>query len=46
MVAKVKSSSIFGISSIEVIVEAQVIGALRRFSIIGLPDSSLKEAKE
>ncbi len=46
MVAKVKSSSIFGISSIEVIVEAQVIGALRRFSIIGLPDSSLKEAKD
>ena len=46
MVAKVQSASLLGLTCLKVDVEAQVIGALRRFSIVGLPDSALKEAKD
>ena len=46
MVSKVQSASLLGLRSLNIQVEAQVIGALRRFSIVGLPDSALKEAKD
>lgn len=46
MVAKVSSTTLVGIDAVQIEVEAQVFGALRRFSIVGLPDGVLRESKE
>jgi magnesium chelatase family protein len=39
-------STILGVDALGVDVETQITGALRRFTLVGLPDSALREAKE
>ena len=46
MTAQTRSCAVVGVEAVEVLVEAQVIPALRRFSIVGLPDSALRESKD
>jgi magnesium chelatase family protein len=46
LVSKVKSCAINGISAHSVIVEAHTSNGLPNFSIIGLPDASLRESKD
>ncbi len=46
LVAKARTTALFGIDAYPVSVEAQIIGSLRRFSIVGLPDSALRESKD
>ena len=46
MVSCVNSATLLGVDAVGVEVEAQIIGSLRRFSIVGLPDSALRESKE
>ena len=46
MSAQVFSAAPLGADAALVQVEAQVIGLLRKFSIVGLPDSVVKESKE
>lgn len=46
LVAKARTTALFGIDAFPVSVEAQIIGSLRRFSIVGLPDSALRESKD
>lgn len=46
MTALTRSCAVVGVDAVEVLVEAQVIQALRRFSIVGLPDSALRESKD
>lgn len=45
MTVKVRSASIIGVQAHEVGVETHVISALRKFSLVGLPDGVVKEAK-
>lgn len=45
-VARVRSAALFGVDAQEVSVEAQIAGALRRFAVVGLPDSVLRESKD
>ena len=40
------SSTLIGIEAIKVEVETQIISGLKRFSIVGLPDGVVKEAKD
>lgn len=46
MTARTRTCAIIGVEAVEVLVEAQVIPALKRFSIVGLPDSALRESKD
>lgn len=46
MSASVLSSTLFGIDALPVVVETQIVSAARRFSIVGLPDGVLKEARD
>lgn len=46
MAARVLSAAIIGIDAKPVIVEVDVAFGLRAFSIVGLPDSAVKESKE
>lgn len=46
MVSSVKCSTLIGNESAFVEVEAHILGNLRKFSIVGLPDSQLRESKE
>lgn len=46
MAVRAKSTALLGIEAVRVDVETEVIGALRRFVIVGLPDSVLKEARD
>lgn len=39
-------STILGVDALAVDVETQMSGALRKFTLVGLPDSALREAKE
>ena len=45
MVAKISSATCIGVEGVEVLVEAQLFGSLKKFSIVGLPDSALRESK-
>lgn len=40
------STTLLGIDALRVEVETQVIAGLKRFSIVGLPDGVVKEAKD
>lgn len=42
----VESVTVLGVDAIQVGVEGEVVSALRRFSIVGLPDGIVKEAKD
>ncbi|HDP25613.1 MAG TPA: ATP-binding protein [Deltaproteobacteria bacterium] len=46
MLAQVYSSALWGTDAISVSVEADVHGGLPSFSIVGLPDNSVKESRE
>jgi len=46
MLAKIYSAAIFGLEVIPIEVEIDVANGLHSFNIVGLPDTSLKEAKE
>jgi magnesium chelatase family protein len=46
MLSKVKSAAIFGIDAYEVEVEVDITFGLPTFSIVGLPDASVKESKD
>lgn len=46
MVARMRSTTLFGSEALRVDVEAQVSGSVHRFSIVGLPDGVLRESKE
>jgi magnesium chelatase family protein len=46
MIASVKSASLWGTDALGVVVEAHVQGGLPTFSIVGLPDSSVKESRD
>lgn len=46
MLARVYSSALWGTDAIDVSVEADVQGGLPSFSIVGLPDNSVKESRE
>ena len=46
MIAKAISASPFGTDAVFVEIEAQLMSSLRRFSIVGLPDGVLREAKD
>jgi len=46
MVARVSSSTLIGIDAVRIDIETQIISALRRFAIVGLPDGVLREAKD
>jgi len=41
-----RCSTVLGVDALAVDVETQIIGALRKFILVGLPDSALREAKE
>ena len=46
MLARVHSSALWGVDAVPVLIEVQILSALRRFSIVGLPDGVVREAKE
>ncbi len=46
MLARVHSSTLWGVDAVLVHIEVQLLSALRRFSIVGLPDGVVREAKE
>ncbi len=46
IVAKVYSSALFGIEAYPVEVEVDLARGLPKFSIVGLPDAAVKEARE
>ncbi len=46
MVSKVKSYATYGIKAVQVLVEVDLIRGLPGVSIVGLPDSAVKESKE
>lgn len=47
MLSKTKTMALFGLTGIEVTVEVDISnGEMPRFDIVGLPDASVKEAKE
>jgi magnesium chelatase family protein len=46
MIAKIGSSAIIGINACGVEVEADVVGGLPGFSIVGLPDTAIRESRE
>lgn len=46
MFAKVKSQGLYGLSSFDVIVEADISSGLPRFDVVGLPDAAVKESRE
>jgi magnesium chelatase family protein len=46
MIARIESSAIVGIDACGVDVEAHVAGGLPHFSIVGLPDTAIRESRE
>jgi magnesium chelatase family protein len=46
MVSLVESVTVLGVEAIQVGVEGEIVSSLRRFSIVGLPDGIVKEAKD
>ena len=46
MFAKIKSVGLFGIESYMIDIEADVTGGLPAFDIVGLPDASVREARD
>ncbi len=44
--ARVRSVTCIGLHALGVDIEVQIVSALRRFSIVGLPDGVLRESKE
>ena len=46
MFAKVFSAGIIGIDAYRVIVEVDLVNAIPSFSVVGLPDSAVKESKD
>lgn len=46
MMTKVKSAACQGLQAYPIIIEADVAMGLPQFNIVGLPDTSVKEAKE
>jgi magnesium chelatase family protein len=46
MIASAHSASLWGTDALGVVVEAHVQGGLPTFSIVGLPDSSVKESRD
>lgn len=46
MLAKVKSSAVFGVSAYEIEVEVDVSRGFSSFTIVGLPDTAVSEARE
>ena len=46
MLSKTSSATLCGVDAEAVEIEAQIFSALRKFTIIGLPDSVLRESKE
>ena len=46
MGARVDSATIIGVEAHPVQVETEIIGSLRRFALVGLPDGVLREAKD
>ncbi len=46
MVSRVCAATLIGVDAFQIDVEAQIFGSLKKFSIVGLPDSALKESKE
>lgn len=46
MIAKLKSAGIFGMDAFIADVEAYISDGFSSFEIVGLPDASVKEAKE
>ncbi len=46
MLAKVYSSSVFGVDAYQVEVEVDLGGGLPSYTVVGLPDSAVKESKE
>jgi magnesium chelatase family protein len=43
---KARSAALLGVEAVGVDIETQIIGALRRFVIVGLPDGVLREARD
>lgn len=46
MFAKVKSQGLYGLSSFDVVVEADISSGLPKFDLVGLPDAAVKESRE
>ena len=46
MLAKVYSGSVFGIDAYQVEVEVDLGGGLPSYTVVGLPDSAVRESKE
>ncbi len=46
MAVRTKSAALVGIDAIEVDIEAEIFGLLKRFVIVGLPDGVVREARE
>ncbi|MFN8388664.1 MAG: YifB family Mg chelatase-like AAA ATPase [Bdellovibrionota bacterium] len=46
MLGRAYSCALCGIDSVRVEIEAQINGALKRFTMVGMPDSVLKEARD
>jgi len=46
MLSKIKSAAIIGIDAYEVEVEVDISAGLPGFSVVGLPDASVKESKD
>lgn len=46
MFSKVKSEGIFGLSTFDVVIEADISSGLPRFDVVGLPDTAVKESRE
>ena len=46
MVNKVKTATVIGLNAYQVFVETDVINSLPSFSIVGLPDTAINEARD
>lgn len=46
VLARVYSSALWGVDAVPVSIEVQILSSLRRFTIVGLPDGVVREAKE
>ncbi len=46
MTAHAFSTTLFGVEAVLVDVETQILGALKRFTIVGLPDGVVREARD
>ena len=46
MIVSVKSASVYGIDGLIVDVECYSYGNVPKFSLVGLPDAAVKEARE